>query len=347
MDLRKIRFKTILLITVTFFLLFGKNFTAYCQDASKKNIPNIIILTLNGVRSIDSIEDPDHQYILNIWNKMLPEGVLYNNLVDSNYAFHMPVVDAINTGTNYPLYYKINQPSTFQPSIFQYIRKKYALPANKLWLIGHWSENGGVFKTADYAEDTYPCQISALRIVISPELRKYLTKQEQIFIDSFNKLEEEKIIYFVHHWDSFGEIFYQLFKKIIKEFKPKFVHYVMGNVESAHYDTFSRYVIALKRSDEIIFEIWQMIQNDPFYYNNTYLIVSPDHERDLYYMHHDEKTYDNPSRVWMYIYGPAVKKGVIIKRPVSHIDIFATIAYILKTETNSTQGEILKDCFLE
>ena len=131
----------------------------------------------------------------------------------------------------------------------------------------------------------------------------------------------------------------------MREFKPKLVHYIMNDVEVAHSDTFSKYVLALRACDKGVFEIWEMIQKDSFYKDNTYLIINVDHGRNLYYMEHYENAYDNPSHVWMYIYGPDIKKGVIINRPIYHIDIFTTVAYIMNVETHSTEGKVLKDCF--
>jgi arylsulfatase A-like enzyme len=118
----------------------------------------------------------------------------------------------------------------------------------------------------------------------------------------------------------------------------------MAGVETAHYDTFGRYVISLKHCDNNIYGIWKMIQEDPEYKDNTYLFVCPDHSRNVYYMQHTENVYDDPSRVWMYVYGPGVKKGAVIKRKINHTDIFATLCAIFKIDAKSASGRVLKDC---
>ena len=79
----------------------------------------------------------------------------------------------------------------------------------------------------------------------------------------------------------------------------------------------------------MIYEIWQIIESEPFYQGNTYLFISPDHERNSYYMDHFENPPENPSNVWMYVYGPKVKKGVVIDNVVHHVDMFQTIAVIM------------------
>jgi hypothetical protein len=252
----------------------------------------------------------------------------------------MPPVDAVNTGKIYPVYIRIDT-----PSIFQYLRKKYALPATKLWLVKHFLEKDGFCKTEGFSEDTFPCEIN-LKFVMSNQLKTILTKQESDFVTSFRRLEVNFKNFELDHWDTVDEIFCQFFKKIIDEYKPKFIHYVMAGVETAHYDTFGRYVLSLKHCDDNIFGIWEMINKDPYYKDNTYLFVCPDHARNVYYMQHTENVYDNPSKVWLYVYGPKVKKGTIINRRIYHVDIFATLAHIFGVETRSTKGKVLKDCFL-
>lgn len=341
MDRYNLKFKIILIVFMGFFIISNKGLIVSAQETSNKGIPNIIIITLNGVRNIESINDPTHQYIPNLWNKMFKEGTLYTDLIDENFEFHMPAVCAINTGVIYPAYSFVD-PNLKAPSIFQYIRKKYGLPASKLWAIGHWKYDECIYETDDYSEDTYPYQFGWKygSKKINPYLIDMLTAQTLICLKSLNELE-----LFKTHWDSFEGVVYHFFKKIVQKFKPKFVHYVMPGVEIAHGDTFSKYVLSLKRSDQRIYETWQMIQSDPFYKDNTYLIVCIDHGRNVYYKDHYENAYDNPSHTWMYIFGPDIKKGAVIDRPVYHRDIFATAAYLMDVETHPTEGVVLKDCF--
>jgi hypothetical protein len=329
--------------------LFYSGF-AFAGESRDSDLPRIIIITLSGVRNTESISDPTHQYFSNLWSLMLPQGVLYTHVFDTNYEFHMPVVDAINTGINTEDYDSATAGPKI-PSLYQYIRKKYGLPAYKTWSIGHWYYHGSAFNNSEYGEETCPCEAStvgttgdpSMTIEVSPELKELLTPQENNFIENFGKLA--RISVFIQNWDSLGDVMYQFFNTIIRNFKPCFIHYVMVDPESAHYDSYGRYVLALQRCDQRIYEIWRMIQNDPYYNKKTYLIVTVDHERNQYYMHHTEKSYDNPSCVWMYLYGPNVRKGELIDRPVQHIDVFATIVSLLKLKTHATQGNPLTDCF--
>jgi len=305
-----------------------------------KDLPNVIIMTFSGLRNSESIEDPSHQYIPHLWNEIFKEGTLYTNLVALNFQFHMPVVHAINTGLTYPVFTN----SLRAPSIFQYVRKRYDLPQTKLWSLGTWYKSDYALATENYSQETYPCMFSSMDFDMSPQLKEILNKQELSFEDSFPKLLKKNREYWPS-WDALGDVQFGIFKKILRKFKPKLVHYILNDVECAHSDTFGRYVLTIRKCDEKISEIKEFIDQDPYYKNNTYLIVDVDHERDLYYVDHFENSYLNPARVWMYIYGPGVKKGAKINRPVYHTDIFATVAYLMGVETHANDGKILRDCF--
>lgn len=313
---------------------------ALAQGSSEDQLPNIIIITFSSVRRSETLDDPTHQYIPYLWNKLFPEGVLYTDLVNLNNPFHTPVFFTINTGMIYPFYRK----SLINPSIFQYVRKKYNLPPQKIWSIGHWFSRDCVLRTDDYPEDTYPCVLSIKDLEMSGELKDILTKQELILWERFCQTTNENPEQWPH-WDSLGPFQYRFFKKILQRYKPKLVHYIMNDVEIAHSDTYSKYVLALKACDARIYDIWNFIQADPFYKGRTYLIVNVDHERNAYYMEHYEHSYVNPSSVWMYVYGPGVKKGIVIRRPVHHADIFVTVARLMDVETHTAEGEFLRDCF--
>lgn len=321
----------------SFWAMAGK---ACGEDVFEKEIPNVIILTFSGVRGSESIDDPTHQYMPNLWERIFKEGALYTDLVNLNHQFHMPVFHAINTGLTYPFYgYPLRA-----PSIFQYVSKKYAPPRTKLWSMGHWYSPDYACATQDYPEDTFPCALGFMEQDMSEELKGILTPQEKLTWESFSGLFEKNPEKWPN-WDSVGKMQYGFLKKVMQRFRPKLMHYILNDVESAHSDSFSRYALALKECDARIMEIWEFIREDPYYKDNTYLIINVDHGRNLYYMDHHENAYPDPARVWMYIYGPGVKKGLIVRRPVHHTDIFATVAYLMDVHTHKNDGKVLKDCF--
>jgi hypothetical protein len=303
------------------------------QDA----LPNVIIITMSGVRNLEVFEDKDDRYFPHLKKDLLEKGTLYNNVIDRSFEFHMPSVNAINTGRRHPYHV----PYVLFPTIFQLLISQKGLLPEQVWFVGTWFPNSRGVVDEDYSEATLPCFLSKLYGGTS-QLEQLLNDEEWQQIENFQSLLKTE---FWPHWDSIGTDQYTILKRIFKEFKPKLVHYVMGAPETAHYGSFGRYINSLVNCDQRIYEIFQYIQGDPFYKDNTYLFVSADHERNLYYMSHGEKQYDDSTRVWLYVFGPDIKKGATITREIRRVDMFKTIADIFGLMHPPTEGKNLRDCF--
>lgn len=284
---------------------------------------------------------------------MLAQGTLYTNLINLNLFFHQPSAQAINTGLAMPLYTKLKV-----PSIFQYVIKQCRLPADKVWSVGHWNTDETIYYiNQEYDDSTIPNLVMFTSVF--PGAKNVLSKPELNSLKAIEKLSAQdiplsgalwggqskrsRISFLRTFWDANNELRCRIAKKILKNYKPKFLHLVMDGVDCAHYDTFVRYVLAIKVADESVFEIWKYIQSDPFYKDNTYLFVTSDHGRDRHYSQHSE--YDSTRHTWLYVYGPKIKKDIKIGWAVYHTDIFATIAHILNLKTHPIEGKVLEDCF--
>lgn len=298
-------------------------------------------MTFQGCRNSETIDDPTHQYIPNIWNNLRPEGALYTNLLVANCEFHMPVAQAINTGDNYEATWGI-----LHPTFFHYVRKKYKLPRYKLWMIGHWFKFSSSLAFSSFSVDkNAPCAFTSMQPEENykdHELIKILSVQEKEFILKKIKRIGSNVSRWPV-WDSMSGIYHTILMKILCTYKPKLVHYLLGGPECAHYGSYARYVISLKDADEQVAEVWEFIKRDPYYKNNTYLFVNVDHPRDIYYMDHN-KSYEP---VWLYVFGPDIKQNTVIQRPIYHIDIFSTVACLMKIKTHETKGRVLSDCFIK
>jgi hypothetical protein len=302
---------------------------------TKKPIPNVVIIVLSGVSNSESINDQTHQFLPNLWHSIIDQGTLYSNVIPLDCQFHMPVVGAILTGLVYPFSGHLRA-----PSIFQYVKKAYSIPSNKLWVLGEWDRDYFGYKTTDYPQDTFPSQLVALTYEMSSFAYDLLNDEEKIFVEKYKKLKRGW-----PQWDSLSAMQFTIFEKIMFKLKPVLIVDIMNDVESAHYDTYARYVLALRENDERIYKIWNIIQNDPFYKDNTYLIITPDHARNEYYMHHNDSIGDMALATWIYIYGPKIKKGAVINREVHHIDLFPTLTNIFNVSTHKHRGQRLGDCF--
>ena len=99
-----------------------------------------------------------------------------------------------------------------------------------------------------------------------------------------------------------------------------------GEINCAHYGSWSRYVEAIERTDLLTYRLWRATETLPAYRGKTVMLVLPDHGRELEepgpngFIHHSD-FYTNQGadegcrRVWMLALGPGIEPGKAIDRP--------------------------------
>jgi hypothetical protein len=113
----------------------------------------------------------------------------------------------------------------------------------------------------------------------------------------------------------------------MREFRPDVTVVAYGEIDCAHYGSWSRYVEAIRRTDELTWRLWRAAEETSEYRGRTLLLIVPDHGRELErpggtgFIHHRD-FYTNQGadegcrRVWMLALGPGVRAGRRIEKPV-------------------------------
>jgi len=117
----------------------------------------------------------------------------------------------------------------------------------------------------------------------------------------------------------------------------------------AHMGNYSGYINGIRKTDEYVNAIWTYLQSDPFYKDNTTLIVTNDHGRhpngisNGFVGHGDGCA--GCRRIELFVLSPDFKKGQVIQTPYEQIDISATIARLLGLSFPSGTGRVMTDLF--
>lgn len=139
-------------------------------------------------------------------------------------------------------------------------------------------------------------------------------------------------------------------KEYVKKNHPKLVYISYGETDDfAHEGLFDFYTKSMHNTDALIEDLWNYVQNDPFYKNNTYFIITTDHGRGVG-IEEGSKWTDHGSDVkgadqtWMAILGPHVKAtGEGNNEQLYTNQIAATVLKLLEVEnTDATMGKSLK-----
>ncbi len=113
----------------------------------------------------------------------------------------------------------------------------------------------------------------------------------------------------------------------MKKFSPGVMSVDFGEIDCAHYGSWSRYVEAIRRTDELTYQLWHAAETLSDYRGKTLMLILPDHGRELErpggsgFIHHsdfyrNEGADEGCRRVWMLALGPGVRPGRTIDRPV-------------------------------
>lgn len=113
----------------------------------------------------------------------------------------------------------------------------------------------------------------------------------------------------------------------MKRFSPQVLSIDFGEIDCAHYGSWSRYVEAIRRTDHLTWQLWQAASILPGYRDATLMLILPDHGREgdqsggSGFIHHsdfstNERADESCRHTWMLAIGPGVKAGQWIDRPM-------------------------------
>lgn len=292
-----------------------------CQSDKAPQIPktkNVIILVIDGPRITETWNDPTRQNIPK-QASLLSEGVLMNNFRNEGLTKTFSGHCAITTGN----YIELNNSGMElppNPSIFQLLRKQYNLPAEKTWLVG----------SKDKIEALGNCEDPLW-------LNKY-QPSTNCGINGGGLLSG-------YRDDSSSFV---LFLDKLTEHHPRLALLNFREPDySGHSLDSNAYLQGIRDTDEYAYKMWQFIQSDPQYRDNTTLIITNDHGRHLdgvsggFGGHGDDC--EGCRHISLLGFGPDFKQNVTIENQYNQIDLSATIAYLLGISMPEGQGKVIKE----
>jgi hypothetical protein len=287
--------KTLLKITVVMVLL-----TSMSIEAQHDKNPNVFLITLDGVRWQDVFmgmdtdllnsaytQDKDlmtRKFLGNseaenremlmpfFWNTIAKKGQLHGNRnkgskvdLTNNMLFSYPGYNEILTG-------KADDENIDSND------KNY----NKNTTILETANNSDTFKgkvAAFGSWDVFPFIINDKRSGV-PVNAGYMDatgnlNEKEKFLNEIQRQapviwEGVRLDVFTHHFA----------KEYVQKNHPKLVYISYGETDDfAHGGLFDFYMKSLQNTDALIADLWNYVQNDPFYKDNTYFIITTDHGR--------------------------------------------------------------------
>lgn len=145
---------------------------------------------------------------------------------------------------------------------------------------------------------------------------------------------------------------WKVIQTTLKEYHPRLVVINFKEPDSSgHNNQWDQYLKGIQDTDQYVYQLWQLIQKDPFYKDQTTLFITNDHGRHLdgvkdgFVSHGD--SCDGCRHISLLALGPDFKRGVVIDEKGTQIDVAVTAALLLGVEIPGSQGRVLKEIFIE
>lgn len=328
----------------------------------------IVVLFGGGTRSSESIDDPEHRFIPRLWNEMVPCGTLLTNMRVEQRVVHPNCAASTMTGHWEWDDNDWSRPVA-HPSIFEIFRKSRQAPDTAAWAFVYASilRNMGHSLTPGYGSDF------AANVVEPPTIPRTtadeMTRRMHAAVAegsteaelraahrcsqlaratsriSRDGLRSKRARTFLDQeyeaWKSAaGTTSHDVFLTdraitCMRTFAPDVLVVAYGEIDCAHYGSWSRYVEAVARTDQLTWRLWRAAEQHDAYRGRTLMLILPDHGRELDgpgkwgFIHHSD-FYTNQGadegchRVWMLALGPGVEAGRQIARPVPTTSVAAT-----------------------
>ncbi len=320
----------------------------------------IVVIFGGGTRSSEAIDDPQHKYIPHLWNDLAPRGTLLTNVRVEHRVVHPNCTGSIVTGH---WEWDDNDWSSpvAHPTILEICRRAHRSPDTAAWAfvyasilanIGHStaSAHGPDFPANVVQPPTIPRSTAKEmdRLMLeaaatgSPEAELAAARRCAELARSTSRIARDGLRSPAAR--EFVDEQYTTWKKgadttshdafltkaaiaSMREFSPDALVVAYGEIDCAHYGSWSRYVEAIRRTDVLTWRLWDTTQSLPAYRDRTTMLILPDHGRELErpggmgFIHHSD-FYTNQGadegcrRVWMLALGPGIAAGRRIGEPI-------------------------------
>jgi hypothetical protein len=286
---------------------------------------------INGVRYDDTFGDKHHLYFDKIWNKLRPLGTICTRFENRELTFPIPSQMSLLTG----VWHVFENPLSDSirpvfPTLFEYWNQAHKQAVNSCY----FASNNEAFK-----------------ILTSSQHVGYGAMHAPVFeIDQ----ESEK-----------NNAVYDKVMPYVREKHPSFVYLNLGTgiggkgsegdllhaqckpnqKDACASDLLNTYYESIILMDAIIYDLWDQVQREEVYKDNTVFLILSSHGRHTNDFHGFGDDCQGCQHLFMLAMGPGIKKGFISQKKRTLIDLCRTVGTIFDVPTPYAKGSAMKELF--
>lgn len=356
-------------------LIGGRKLFGLTSTPVRNQIKNrkVVVVTFGGGARDDETFAPDGQdNIPHLLSELVPQASFYSQVVNRGILGHYVATASLATGV-YETFNNFAAVAPDHPTVFEYFRKDLRRPPTDAWVIAPSNGFNRIGESGDrsYGIGTGAMVILPKRLLATAVPDGHNAQFSSLLRDNYEsgrlnpvvggtgiqleelarllKLSVEGFVARAQTVTSADELSIYIARQLMRQLAPSLIWITLHDIDVAHCGTFSLYLKAIQRTDQLCGELWRLIQAEPEYAGRTNLFILPDFGRDSDesaggngFQHH--RTGDVISRTtWMMALGPGIRENVIMERPVQSIDLVPTLGSLLGFDPRSAQGQPLTE----
>lgn len=310
-------------------------------------------LVRNVPRLMEAFWSPDKQVRR---NKLMPfftqfinqQGILIGDFsqaesvtLANNYYFSYPGYLEIYSGKVDDSIVSNEKLETNTPNILELLQNKYEY-RNNIGVFASWDVFPYILRRGKHQvfinSGFEPLDVDAAKIQ-NIEAKANINQINTLFRNTPSPWETVRLDAFTHAYAM----------HYLKQVKPRVMAISYGDTDDfAHDGRYDEYLRAIQRSDTFVRELWEYLQSEPYYKNQTYVLITTDHGRGALpedWRHHASKTaiqgymgslegfpegIVGSNRVWIGAIGPEIKQlSAPIVTPIKLTQFASTALHLL------------------
>ena len=356
------------------------------EPAPRRPSNKVIIVTFGGGVRYSETFAPEGLRNIPRLVSLRPEGYLFKNCINSGVLSHFNSTASIVTG-NWQRVDDFGFQPPSGPTLFEYYRKQsgagpldaWAIATNKSFASMGWSSDRA-FGQPYGANVVLPKQLllEAVQDVVKKGAGDGVANRDNVLqhlegilsegyegvgwtiFKAGRKLDQHVrdtlvrgLVEYVNGPEaptSGDELTFFIAREVMREFSPRLMLVNFWDMDVAHWGSYSLYLNAITRTDRLTGMLWDEIQTNPRYKDQTTMLVLPELGRDgdanaaNGFLNHRS---GDPScrNMWLLAMGAGVPRGET-ERPVYHIDVAATVAELLGVKAGQLSGTPMRELLL-
>lgn len=267
---------------------------------------SFFLVMIDGPRYSETIGSPSS--IPRLWNELKPQGTLLRGFRNTGPTLTCPGHLAALTG-GWQSVSNDGSSRSVAPTVFEYYRKKYGTIENS-------------------------CVVFSQKEKLKVTTHSYSPEYGEGYQATFKTGASDLLV------------FRDLIDTLKKE-RPRLVLLNLASPDIAgHGNKWYGYLKAIEECDQMLYELWNFLQSDPFYQNKTNLIMTNDHGRHLNGVRDGFVSHgcacEGCQLLSFFAIGPDIKKDQFLPTQHTLIDICPTIGFLMQFETPYAQGQIIE-----